>query len=312
MTLISSSGWRSQWMKGSCSMSRNSIPEVASSSGRKNFQPQRMRYGRDEVTAFGSTGHPAPLHSFTFKNEDVRLNSTWPLNSHGQSLFIWRKLDMLCVGHLAISLLRELESAGIQAARRRHGARWRVRILCRVVLAVKLHIFRGVLCLIDEGKAVALIGLDLEFGMAGLFAGALPWSGEGRGSSNGCVDVMDGETGAVGRVAGEVIAKGVSVRGERPDGGDLHTAVFLADDSPDMSSFCSYREGGSLETGLIGAVGNNEFRAAAKVESVAVGSRGIDLHLVVHRAFFRVELPLADEGTVHSVKPSGCDGDNKQ
>src|SRR3984957_2163065 len=247
MTLISSSGWRSQWMKGSCSMSRNSIPEVASSSGRKNFQPQRMRYGRDEVTAFGSTGHPAPLHSFAFKNEDVRLNSACPLNSHGQSPAVWRKLDMLCVGHLAISLLRELESAGIQAARRRHGARWRVRILCRVVLAVKLHIFRGVLCLIDEGKAAALIGLHLDFDPAGLFAGAIPRSSKARGSSEGCVDVMDSETGAVRRVAREVVAQRVAVRRKRPDGGDLHTAVLLADDSPDTRSFRSYSEGGSLE-----------------------------------------------------------------
>ena len=42
-----------------------------------------------------------------------------------------------------------------------------------------------------------------------------------------------------------------------------------------MRSFCRYGEGRSLETGLIGAVGNNEFRAAAKVESVAVRSRGM-------------------------------------
>src|SRR3984957_3687682 len=219
---------------------------------------------------------------------------------------------MLRVDHPAISLLRELESAGIYAARRRHGARRRVRIRHRVVLAVKLHIFRGVLCLIDEGKAAVLIGLHLDFDPAGLFADAIPGSSKARGSSNGCVDVMDSETGAVGRVAGEVVAQRVAVGRKRPDGGDLHTAVFLADDFPDMRSFWSYSEGGSLEAGLIGAVGNNEFRAAAKVESVAVGSRGIDLHLVVHRAFFRVELPLADEGTVHSVKPSGCDGDNKQ
>jgi len=219
---------------------------------------------------------------------------------------------MLRVGHLAISLLSELESAGIQAARRRHGARWRVRILHRVVLAVKLHIFRGVLCLIDEGETTVLIRLDLDFDPAGLFAGAIPRSSKARGSCNGCVDVMDSETGAVGRVAGEVVAQRVAVRRKRPDGGDLHTAVFLADDSPDTRSFCSYSEGASLETGLIGAVDNNEFRAAAKVESVAVRSRGINLHLVVHSAFFRVELPLADEGAVRGVKPGGCDGDNKQ
>jgi hypothetical protein len=62
---------------------------------------------------------------------------------------------------------------------------------------------------------------------------------------------------------------------------------------------------------LIGAVGNNEFRTSAKVESVAVGSRGSDPHLVVHRAFFRVELPRIHEGTVSGVK-LGCDGDDKQ
>src|SRR3984885_4828092 len=174
---------------------------------------------------------------------------------------------MLRVDHPAISLLRELESAGIHAARRRHGARRRVRILYRVVLAVKLHIFRGVLCLIYEGKAVVLIGLHHDFDLAGLFAGAIPRSGKARGSSNGCVDVMDGETGAVGRVAGEVVAQRVAVRRKRPDGRDLHTALFLADDSPDTRSLHSYSEGTSIETGLIDAVGNNEFRAAAEVES---------------------------------------------
>src|ERR1700733_7554398 len=219
---------------------------------------------------------------------------------------------MLRVDHPAISLLRELESAGIHAARRRHGVRRRVRILHRVVLAVKVYVFRGVLCLIDEGKAAVLIGLHLDFDLAGLFADAIPRSSKARGSCNGCVDVMDRETGAVGRVAGEVVAQRVAVRRKRPDGGDLHTAVFLADDSPDMRSFCSYSEGAALETGLIGAVGNNEFRAAAKIESVAVRSRGTDLHLVVHSAFFGVELPLADEGAVSGVKPGGCDGDNKQ
>ena len=123
--------------------------------------------------SLSSLGSPAPLHSFAFENEDVWLSSTCRLNSHGQSLAVWRKLDMLCVGHLAISLLSELESAGIHAARRRHGARWRVHILHRVVLAVKLHIFRGVLCLIDEGKAAVLIGLHLDFDPAGLFADAI-------------------------------------------------------------------------------------------------------------------------------------------
>jgi hypothetical protein len=38
----------------------------------------------------------------------------------------------------------------------------------------------------------------------------------------------------------------------------------------------------------------------------------MDLHLVVHSAFFRVELPLADEGAVSGVKPDSSDGDNKQ
>ena len=128
---------------------------------------------------------------------------------------------MLCVGHLAISLLSELESAGIHAARRRHGARWRVRILHRVVLAVKLHIVRGVMCLIDEGKAAVLIGLHLNFLPAGLFADAIPRSSKARGCSNGRVDVMDRETGAVGRVAGEVVAQRVAVRRKSPDGGDL-------------------------------------------------------------------------------------------
>src|ERR1700733_547086 len=219
---------------------------------------------------------------------------------------------MLRVDHPAISLLRELESAGIHAARRRHGVRRRVRILHRVVLAVKVHVFRGVLCLIDEGKAAVLIGLHLDFDPAGLFARAIPRSSKARGSSNGCVDVMDRETGAVGRVAGEVVSQRVAVRGKRPDGGDLHTAIFLADDSPNTRSFCSYSKGAPLEAGLISAVGNNEFGATTKVKSVAVGSRGIDLHLVVHSAFFRVELPLADEGGASGVKPGGCDGDNKQ
>src|ERR1700678_1454755 len=219
---------------------------------------------------------------------------------------------MLCVRHLAISLLSELESAGIHAARRRRGARRRVRVLHRVVLAVKLHIFRGVMCLIDEGKAAVLIGLHLDFGPAGLFANAIPRSSKARGSSNGCVDVMDSEAGAVGRVAGEVIAQRVTVRRKRPDGGDLHTAVLLADDSPDTRSFCSYSKGTSIETGLIGAVGDNQFRAATEVESEAVGSRGCDLHLVVHRAFFRVELPLAGERAVSGVKPGGCGGDNEK
>jgi hypothetical protein len=43
-----------------------------------------------------------------------------------------------------------------------------------------------VLCLVDEGKAVVLIGLHLDFDPAGLFAGAVPRSGKARGSSNGC------------------------------------------------------------------------------------------------------------------------------
>jgi hypothetical protein len=58
-------------------------------------------------------GSSAPLHSFAFENKDVRLASICGLNGHGQSLAVWRKLDMLCAGHLAVSLLRELESAGI-------------------------------------------------------------------------------------------------------------------------------------------------------------------------------------------------------
>src|ERR1700761_713580 len=174
---------------------------------------------------------------------------------------------MLRVGHLAISFLSELESAGIQAARRRHGARWRVRILHRVVLAVKLHIFRGVLGLINKGKAAVFIRLHLDFNPAGLFADAIPRRSKARGSCNGCVDVMDGETGAVGGVAGEVVAQRVAVGRKRPYGGDLHTAVFLSDDSPDMRSLRRDSEGASLETGLIGAVNDNVFRAAAKVES---------------------------------------------
>src|SRR6202021_3712257 len=100
----------------------------------------------------------------------------------GQSVAVWGKGDMVVVGHLSLSLLSELESAGIHAARRRHGARRRVRILHRVVLAVKLHIFRGVLCLIDEGEAAVLIGLHLDFDPAGLFAGAIPGSSKARGS----------------------------------------------------------------------------------------------------------------------------------
>jgi hypothetical protein len=59
------------------------------------------------------------LPSLSFENEDVRLESTRPLNSHGQRLAVWRKLDMLFVGHLAISLLSELERAGIYAGSNR-------------------------------------------------------------------------------------------------------------------------------------------------------------------------------------------------
>src|ERR1700733_14549778 len=177
---------------------------------------------------------------------------------------------MLFVGHLAISLLSELESGGIDAARRRHGSPRGVRSLYRIVLAVEIHILRGVLCLIDEGKAGALVGLHLNFDPAGLFAGTIPHSGKAGGCSNGCVDVMDGEAGAFGRVASEVVAQRVAVRRKRPDGGDLHTAILLADDPPDTRSFCSDSEATSLETGLVGAVGNNEFRAAPKNENVAV------------------------------------------
>jgi len=49
---------------------------------------------------------------------------------------------------------------------------------------------------------------------------------------------------------------------------------------------------------LIGAVRDNEFVAAAEVESVAVCPGGSDFHLVVQSAFFGVELPLAGEGAV--------------
>ena len=36
-----------------------------------------------------------------------------------------------------------------------------------IVLAVKLHIFDRVLCLVNEGKAIALIGLNLDFAHGG-------------------------------------------------------------------------------------------------------------------------------------------------
>ena len=83
----------------------------------QNGQSDRLK---NRLSDFGSfpLGRPTPLHSFAFENQDVWVTSTCRLNRHGQSLAVWRKLDMLCVGHLAISLLSELESAGIHAARR--------------------------------------------------------------------------------------------------------------------------------------------------------------------------------------------------
>ena len=40
-------------------------------------------------------------------------------------------------------------------------------------LASKFILLRGMLCLIDEGKALALVGLDFDFNPPGLFADAI-------------------------------------------------------------------------------------------------------------------------------------------